>query len=82
MERAVKGVRAIWTPERIENRPRLGLDVWNSKRATAAVMRYGYWRVEFFGGYEQRCGKGGSRAWRVVGVATQRGSDSPDTLET
>jgi len=33
------------SPERDECGP-------NSKRVTAAVMRYGYWQGGFFGGYE------------------------------
>ena len=39
----------------------------NGRRATAAVMRYGYRRVECFGGYEPRCGERRAAA-RPVGA--------------
>jgi len=50
-----------WSSERVSFKLRFGRVEWNSKKATAAVMQYGYQRVEFFGGYEPRCGEGRSR---------------------
>jgi len=53
---------ACWHAELVEsNASALGTVAMrqNCKRVTAAVMLYGYWRGEFFGGCEPRCGKGG-----------------------
>jgi hypothetical protein len=66
----------------------------NGRRATAAVMRYGYRRVECFGGYEPRLrgtahaaraywsGTFGSRSRRRVGGVAKRSEPCPHRAAT
>jgi hypothetical protein len=44
----------------------------NNRKATAAVMRYGYWRGEFFEGCELRYGERAGDSWRSGPVLRRR----------
>jgi len=54
----------------------------NSKKATAAVMRYGYWRGEFFEGCEPRVREKGTVTHQTLASAGRRWGQNLETQRT